>query len=106
LFNQHLDLESLSLTSLPRFSTDLRRIDVPFNRLTRLPDSLPATLESLNVSHSQLTNLPALPARLDYLNASDNRLASLPEALVWGFFCQEVRQCNACLVLRQFLCSI
>ncbi|MFK4537945.1 hypothetical protein ABIA00_006128 [Bradyrhizobium ottawaense] len=81
MFNQHLDLESLSLTSLPRFSTDLRRIDVPFNRLTRLPDSLPATLESLNVSHSQLTNLPALPARLDYLNASDNRLASLPEAL-------------------------
>ena len=80
-FNQHLDLESLSLTSFPRFSTDLRRIDVPFNRLTRLPDSLPATLESLNVSHNQLTNLPALPARLEYLNASHNRLASLPEAL-------------------------
>ncbi|MCP1838261.1 MULTISPECIES: hypothetical protein [Bradyrhizobium] len=37
--DQHLDLGSLSLTSLPRFSTDLRQIDVSFNRLTRLPDS-------------------------------------------------------------------
>ncbi|OPY94372.1 hypothetical protein A5906_13660 [Bradyrhizobium sacchari] len=38
-------------------------------------------LEYPNVSHNDLTNLPALPAGLQSLNASDNRLASLPEVL-------------------------
>jgi Leucine-rich repeat (LRR) protein len=96
--DQHLDVGSLSLTSLPRFSTDLRQIDVSFNRLTRLPDSLPATLGSLNVGHNQLTNLPALPAVLAYLNASDNRLAGLPEALppALQFLDVSYNECRSC----------
>ncbi|MEY9181929.1 MULTISPECIES: hypothetical protein [Bradyrhizobium] len=97
-FNQHLDLESLSLTSLPRFSTDLRRIDVPFNRLTRLPHTLPATLESLNVGHNQLTNLPTLPAVLAYLDASNNRLANLPDAILprFSFSMSATISCRIC----------
>ncbi|SCB55189.1 type III secretion system effector, E3 ubiquitin ligase YopM/NopM family [Bradyrhizobium shewense] len=76
-----LDLESLSLTSLPRLPTSIVVLDVPFNRLTTLPDSLPASLQRLDVRGNQLTSLPALPTELRGLDASSNRLRSLPEVL-------------------------
>ncbi|WP_050421299.1 NEL-type E3 ubiquitin ligase domain-containing protein [Bradyrhizobium tropiciagri] len=76
-----LDLESLFLTGLPRLPDDIVVLDIPFNRLTSLPDNLPASLRRLNVSANQLTSLPALPTELRGLNASSNRLTSLPEVL-------------------------
>ncbi|MBO4227558.1 NEL-type E3 ubiquitin ligase domain-containing protein [Bradyrhizobium neotropicale] len=76
-----LDLESLFLTSLPRLPTGIVVLDVPFNRLTTLPNSLPASLQRLDVRGNQLTSLPALPTELRGLDASSNRLRSLPEAL-------------------------
>ncbi|UFW51378.1 MULTISPECIES: NEL-type E3 ubiquitin ligase domain-containing protein [Bradyrhizobium] len=76
-----LDLESLSLTSLPRLPSAIVVLDVPFNRLTTLPDSLPASLRRLDVRSNQLTSLPALPTELRGLDASSNRLRSLPEVL-------------------------
>ncbi|MDA9537271.1 hypothetical protein ACM41_13910 [Bradyrhizobium sp. CCBAU 21362] len=76
-----VDLESLSLTSLPRLPTGIVVLDVPFNRLTTLPDSLPASLQRLDVRGNQLTGLPALPTELRGLDASSNRLRSLPGAL-------------------------
>ncbi|MCA1437995.1 hypothetical protein I6F33_34330 [Bradyrhizobium sp. BRP20] len=76
-----LDLESLSLTSLPRLPTGIVVLDVPLNRLTTLPDRLPASLQRLDVRGNQLTSLPALPTELGGLDASSNRLMSLPEVL-------------------------
>jgi Leucine-rich repeat (LRR) protein len=76
-----LDLESLFLTGLPRLPDDIVVLDIPFNRLTSLPDNLPASLRRLNVSANQLTSLPALPTELRGLDASSNRLRSLPEVL-------------------------
>ncbi|UWU75677.1 NEL-type E3 ubiquitin ligase domain-containing protein [Bradyrhizobium huanghuaihaiense] len=76
-----LDLESLSLTSLPRLPTGIVVLDVPLNRLTTLPDNLPASLQRLDVRGNQLTSLPALPTELRGLEASSNRLRSLPELL-------------------------
>ncbi|MGY4199072.1 NEL-type E3 ubiquitin ligase domain-containing protein [Bradyrhizobium sp. USDA 4520] len=76
-----LNLESLSLTSLPRLPSAIVVLDLPFNRLTTLPDSLPASLRRLNVSANQLTSLPALSTELRGLDASFNRLRSLPEVL-------------------------
>ncbi|WFU23384.1 NEL-type E3 ubiquitin ligase domain-containing protein [Bradyrhizobium sp. CB1717] len=76
-----LDLGSLSLTSLPRLPNAVVALDVPFNRLTTLPDSLPASLQRLDVRGNQLTSLPALPTELRGLDASSNRLRSLPEVL-------------------------
>ncbi|MGY3034124.1 Leucine-rich repeat (LRR) protein [Bradyrhizobium sp. USDA 4354] len=76
-----LDLESLSLTSLPRLPSAIVVLDVPFNRLTTLPDSLPASLQRLDIRGNQLTSLPALPTELRGLDASSNRLRSLPEVL-------------------------
>ncbi|MCC8972021.1 NEL-type E3 ubiquitin ligase domain-containing protein [Bradyrhizobium brasilense] len=76
-----LNLESLSLTSLPRVPSAIVVLDLPFNRLTTLPDSLPASLRRLNVSANQMTSLPALPTELRGLDASFNRLRSLPEVL-------------------------
>ncbi|MCA6104029.1 NEL-type E3 ubiquitin ligase domain-containing protein [Bradyrhizobium australafricanum] len=76
-----LDLESLSLTSLPRLPTEIVVLEVPFNRLTSLPDGLPASLQRLNIRGNQLTSLSALPAELRGLDASSNRLRSLPEVL-------------------------
>ncbi|MCP1835317.1 Leucine-rich repeat (LRR) protein [Bradyrhizobium sp. USDA 4532] len=76
-----LNLESLSLTGLPRFPDDIVVLDIPFNRLTSLPDNLPASLRRLNVSANQLTSLPALPTELRGLDARSNRLRSSPEGL-------------------------
>ncbi|MBP0111084.1 NEL-type E3 ubiquitin ligase domain-containing protein [Bradyrhizobium vignae] len=76
-----LDLESLSLTSLPRLPSAILVLDVPFNRLTTLPDSLPASLRRLDVRGNQLTTLPELPTELRGLDASSNRLRSLPGVL-------------------------
>ncbi|MGY3533247.1 MULTISPECIES: NEL-type E3 ubiquitin ligase domain-containing protein [Bradyrhizobium] len=76
-----LNLESLSLTSLPRLPSAIVLLDLPFNRLTTLPDSLPASLQRLDVRGNQLTSLPALPTELRALDASFNRLRSLPEVL-------------------------
>ncbi|KRP97701.1 hypothetical protein AOQ73_21220 [Bradyrhizobium pachyrhizi] len=76
-----LDLESLSLTSLPRLPTEIVVLEVPFNRLTSLPDSLPASLQRLDIRGNQLTSLPVLPVELRGLDASSNRLRSLPEVL-------------------------
>ncbi|MGV7219175.1 hypothetical protein [Bradyrhizobium sp. UFLA05-112] len=76
-----LNLESLFLTCLPRLPNDIVVLDVPLNRLTSLPDTLPASLRRLNISANQLTSLPALPTELRGLDASSNRLRSLPEVL-------------------------
>ncbi|WGR73071.1 MULTISPECIES: NEL-type E3 ubiquitin ligase domain-containing protein [unclassified Bradyrhizobium] len=76
-----LDLGSLSLTSLPRLPSIIVALDVPFNRLTTLPDSLPASLRRLDVRGNQLTTLPELPTELRGLDASSNRLRSLPGVL-------------------------
>ncbi|MBB4365346.1 hypothetical protein GGD65_006412 [Bradyrhizobium sp. CIR18] len=84
-----LDLESLSLTSLPRLPSEIVVLDVPFNRLTNLPDELPASLQRLNVSGNQLSSLPALPSGLRGLDVNSNRLESLPTVLPAGlqFLC-------------------
>ncbi|TGN74162.1 hypothetical protein EOW77_0034210 [Bradyrhizobium yuanmingense] len=76
-----LDLGSLSLTSLPRLANAVVALDVPFNRLTTLPVSLPASLRRLDVRGNQLTTLPELPTELRGLDASSNRLRSLPGVL-------------------------
>lgn len=56
-------------------------LDVLFNRLTTLPDSLPASLRRLDVRSNQLTTLPELPIEFRGLDASSNRLTSLPAVL-------------------------
>ncbi|OPY95243.1 hypothetical protein A5906_09315 [Bradyrhizobium sacchari] len=76
-----LSLESLSLTSLPRLPSEIVVLDVPFNRLTNLPDELPASLQRLDVSGNQLSSLPALPSGLRGLDVNSNRLESLPAVL-------------------------
>ncbi|MDA9476853.1 hypothetical protein XI03_20625 [Bradyrhizobium sp. CCBAU 65884] len=84
-----LDLQSLSLTSLPRLPSEIVVLDVPFNRLTNLPDELPASLQRLDVSGNQLSSLPALPDGLRGLDVNSNRLESLPAVLPAGlrFLC-------------------
>ncbi|MDD1523503.1 MULTISPECIES: NEL-type E3 ubiquitin ligase domain-containing protein [Bradyrhizobium] len=79
-----LDLQSLSLTSLPRLPSEIVVLDVPFNRLTNLPDELPASLQRLDVSGNQLSSLPPLPAGLRGLDVNSNRLESLPAVLPAG----------------------
>ncbi|MDA9405373.1 NEL-type E3 ubiquitin ligase domain-containing protein [Bradyrhizobium sp. CCBAU 45384] len=79
-----LDLGSLSLTSLPRLPSQIVVLDVPFNRLTNLPDELPASLQRLDVSGNQLSSLPALPSGLRGLDVNSNRLESLPAVLPAG----------------------
>ncbi|WP_439397697.1 NEL-type E3 ubiquitin ligase domain-containing protein [Bradyrhizobium sp. PMVTL-01] len=79
-----LNLESLSLTSLPRLPSEIVVLDVPLNRLTNLPDELPASLQRLDVSGNQLSSLPALPSGLRGLEVTSNRLASLPAVLPAG----------------------
>ncbi|UVO35630.1 hypothetical protein KUL72_30040 [Bradyrhizobium arachidis] len=79
-----LNLESLSLTSLPRLPSEIVVLDVPFNRLTTLPDELPASLQRLDVSGNQLSSLPALPSGLRGLDVNSNRLERLPDVLPAG----------------------
>ncbi|WP_172889748.1 NEL-type E3 ubiquitin ligase domain-containing protein [Bradyrhizobium sp. ORS 285] len=79
--NVWLNLESLFLTSLPRLPSAIVQLDVPFNRLTTLPDSLPASLMRLDVRGNQLTTLPALPTELTFLDLNHNELQELPELL-------------------------
>ncbi|MBB4380265.1 NEL-type E3 ubiquitin ligase domain-containing protein [Bradyrhizobium sp. SBR1B] len=79
-----LDLESLSLTSLPRLPSEIVVIEVPFNRLANLPNELPASLRRLNVSGNQLSHLPVLPIGLRGLDVNYNRLESLPAVLPAG----------------------
>jgi internalin A len=66
--------------------TQLQRLDVGLNQLTRLPESLGqlTQLQKLYVSHNQLTRLPESLGRLTQLQKLDvggNQLTSLPEAL-------------------------
>ena len=54
--------------------------------LNKLPDLLPANLESLFCFGNQLTTLPNLPAKLQFLSCGNNKLTilpSLPAALEW-----------------------
>lgn len=77
-----LYLGELGLTSLPDLPASLQKLEVPFNRLTSLPENLPASLEKLDVRENRLTSLPEnLPASLEDLELQGNRLTSLPENL-------------------------
>ncbi|MEY9590807.1 hypothetical protein ABIA06_003098 [Bradyrhizobium yuanmingense] len=79
-----LDLQSLSLTSLPRLPSEIVVLEVPFNRLSNLPDELPASLQRLDVSGNQLSSLPALPSGPRGLDVNSNRLESLSAVLPAG----------------------
>ncbi|MEI1590357.1 E3 ubiquitin--protein ligase, partial [Escherichia coli] len=50
--------------------------------ITVLPETLPPTITTLDVSRNALSNLPEnLPAALQIMQASRNRLVRLPESL-------------------------
>ncbi|MDA9391549.1 hypothetical protein WN73_13025, partial [Bradyrhizobium sp. CCBAU 45394] len=68
-------------SSIPCQFKPCRQIKSKLLQLTTLPDSLPASLQRLDVRGNQLTGLPALPTELRGLDASSNRLRSLPGAL-------------------------
>lgn len=78
-----LRLNSLHLTSLPTlWPAGLRSLNVSFNLLSTLPNSLPAELERIDAFRSHLTSLPQnLPAGLHSLNVEGNLLMSLPTRL-------------------------
>jgi E3 ubiquitin-protein ligase SspH2 len=73
-----LDLERLSLCSLPDLPRGLMTLNARFNVLTQLPE-LPAGLTVLSVSGNRLTQLPTLPEGLTALDAVGNELTRLPE---------------------------
>jgi internalin A len=81
--------KALKLTEWPKSLsqlTQLRTLDLSFNRLSSLPESLCqlSQLESLNLTENALTSLPQSLdelAQLQFLDARYNGLRSLPERL-------------------------
>jgi Leucine-rich repeat (LRR) protein len=81
--HEELDLFDLGLTSLPEnLPASVKSIDVSHNQLTSLSENLPASVKSINVSHNQLTSLSEnLPASVKSIDVSHNQLTSLSENL-------------------------
>jgi hypothetical protein len=80
-----LDLSRLRLTELPELPEGVTWLHCYHNKLTSLPDTLPASLICLDCSHNQVTTLPdTLPVGLRYLKCIDNRLTRLPDILPAG----------------------
>ena len=78
-----LDLSGLRLVKLPdNLPASLQTLYCSSNQLTLLPDNLPASLQTFGCSDNQLTSLPDnLPASLHTLYCSDNQLTLLPDNL-------------------------
>jgi hypothetical protein len=77
-----LDLRNLGLTELPELPTGLEILYCSKNRLSSLPDILPATLICIRCDKNKLTTLPdTLPAELRYLVCGQNELTTLPDTL-------------------------
>lgn len=61
---------------------NLETLNVSYNRLTEVPDNLPKSLISLNLSENDITKLPntnIFPKDIQYINLSYNNLNDLPE---------------------------
>ncbi|CAI8589877.1 unnamed protein product [Vicia faba] len=85
-----VDLNGMSLDSLPKFSIDLafiRKLDLSNNNLQNIPESLTArllNLEKLDVHSNQLRSLPnsiGCLSKLQVLNVSGNFIKSLPATI-------------------------
>ncbi|MBR8314491.1 hypothetical protein KDW36_14975 [Burkholderia dolosa] len=73
------------LTGLPELHEGLERLSIQSNPLEHLPDRLPASLRDLDANLCALTQLPAtLPDNLTLLVADGNQLTELPENLPNG----------------------
>jgi Leucine-rich repeat (LRR) protein len=79
---ERLDLSEQNLNELPNLSPTLEQLDASRNQLTQLPENLPVNLKFLFVTHNQLTQLPEnLPVNLKFLNVFYNQLTYLPTNL-------------------------
>ncbi len=76
-----LDLQGLYLTSLPEsLPASLQVLDVSRNCFVSFPDSLPASLKRLHIACSRLNGpLLNLPASLEYLDIRGNRRITFPQ---------------------------
>ncbi|SDG86618.1 C-terminal novel E3 ligase, LRR-interacting [Bradyrhizobium sp. Rc2d] len=73
---------SNQLTSLPDLPASIQSPDVEHNQLTELPEPLPSGIELLSASDNRLVRMPELPADLEALDVSNNRLTDVPESLL------------------------
>jgi Leucine-rich repeat (LRR) protein len=80
---QPLVLSRLKLTRLPdSLPNSLQTLYCDDNQLTRLPDFLPNSLQTLDCYNNQLTRSPdTLPNSLQYLSCYNNQLTRLPDTL-------------------------
>ncbi|MFW9895436.1 MAG: leucine-rich repeat domain-containing protein, partial [Candidatus Thorarchaeota archaeon] len=62
---------------------DLKKCDLRFNHLTKIPDNINSTLEYLDLSYNKLTKLPDLHnfRLIKTLNLKSNRLRELPNTI-------------------------
>lgn len=72
-----LDLKYIGLTHVPILPTDLTRVELCGNQITRI-ESLPANLQYINLDRNQIEYIDRFPDSLDNLCLSQNRLTSLP----------------------------
>ncbi len=73
-----LDISNNKLTELPVLHDGVAVLDAQNNPIANLPDRLPASLEGLNLSNTNIERIPELPAHLFSLNLDGTRVRSLP----------------------------
>lgn len=78
---EHLDLSKNQLIQLiKKLPEELKSINAGYNPLQELPDSLPGSIEKIEIPSCQLTYLPErLPRELKEINADSNQIIRLPE---------------------------
>jgi Leucine-rich repeat (LRR) protein len=78
-----LNCTNNKLTRLPNnLPVTLQNINIEYNQITALPEELPINLRIFNCSDNLLTQLPAnLPANLRILDCSHNQISALPKTL-------------------------
>lgn len=97
--NEYTRITELDLSNVERYSSglnklenflesilflkDLKKCDLRFNHLTKIPEILNESIEFLDLSYNKLVNLPDLHSFtiLNSLNLKSNRLRNLPESI-------------------------
>src|ERR1700733_4297697 len=80
--NDTLILRDLNLESLPDLSNFIKILDCSGNRITKLPDNMPDSLQRIYCSNNQITKLPdKMSDSLQIIYCSHNQITKLPDKM-------------------------
>ena len=81
-----LDLSKMAMNTIPVIPTNVKILNLSFNKLTNIPQEnelhhpqFSKSLTDLFIDNNAITNLPELPQNLEFLSCNNNKLKVLPK---------------------------